>query len=196
MKIINTEHPILFNRRVMQNYLAGRKTETRRFPLHQPEELGTGAWQLGSSIFVGYDQMIQIVPQIRSCSRYGIAGDHLYIRETWRADDYDSQITICQADYSDQLIKGTAGIVRWKPSIHMPKDRSRFMIPILRKRFERIRDISDADAIAEGYMDIPESLPPRMAFHNSWNSIYAGDRELCWEANPFVEVIEFPAHKG
>lgn len=100
---------------------------------------------------------------------------------------------------------------RWRPSIHMPRWAARIVRPIMGVRVERLRDISEADAVAEGIIDggcetCGESSHPNPcgcsnprpvyadAFAWLWDSIYA-DRGLGWSVNPWVVVVEFEGLK-
>ncbi|ROU13713.1 hypothetical protein EB837_12365 [Kluyvera ascorbata] len=87
----------------------------------------------------------------------------------------------------------------WRPSIHMPRWASRILLEITDVRVERLNDISDEDAKAEGIAKshkYPDTyLTPKgdfadadIAFQRLWESIYG---EESWAANPWVWVIEF-----
>ncbi|CAI1178934.1 ASCH domain-containing protein [Serratia proteamaculans] len=98
----------------------------------------------------------------------------------------------------------------WKPSIHMPRWASRITLEITGVRVERLQDISEADAIAEGVRAIENNfgngpsycdyLLPNLndtaewynrasdSFKSLWKSIYGAES---WNANPWVWVIEF-----
>lgn len=92
----------------------------------------------------------------------------------------------------------------WKPSIHMPRAASRILLEITDVRVERLNDISDEDAKAEG---VPKSnkfpdtyLTPKgdfadadIAFQRLWESIYG---EESWQDNPWVWAIEFKRIEG
>jgi hypothetical protein len=88
------------------------------------------------------------------------------------------------------------GSIRWRPSIHMPRWASRITLEITAVRVERLRDISEEDALAEGVRTEQDTASegagwydkPRRAFQFLWSSIY-GDES--WGANPWVWVIEF-----
>ncbi|HDU4418954.1 TPA: hypothetical protein RFT07_002437 [Klebsiella aerogenes] len=100
--------------------------------------------------------------------------------------------------YSD-LIGGIEG--DWRPSIHMPRWASRILLEITEVRVERLREISQADAEAEGVGKLKKGfwknyqpgwtefqLTARGSFATLWKSIY-GDES--WYADPWVWVIEF-----
>jgi hypothetical protein len=78
----------------------------------------------------------------------------------------------------------------WKPSIHMFRWASRITLEITGVRVERLQDISEADAIAEGCQcsGVPASLTNRGAFAKLWESINGTGS---WDANPWVWVVEF-----
>ncbi|HEN3655831.1 TPA: hypothetical protein U5E37_003820 [Yersinia enterocolitica] len=82
----------------------------------------------------------------------------------------------------------------WRPSIHMPRWASRINLLITGVRVERLNDISDVDARAEGCAygkgngEIDLAVRPENHFPTLWASIYG---EESWQANPWVWVIEF-----
>ena len=95
----------------------------------------------------------------------------------------------------------------WKPSIHMPRWASRINLGITAVRVERLLEISDEDAIAEGLEssvqknvliddepfyrvgDIAD-VDPRQVFLRLWDSINY-KRGFGWDVNPWVWVVEF-----
>ena len=91
---------------------------------------------------------------------------------------------------------------RWRPSIHMPRDVSRLTLEITDTSLERLQDISESDARAEGITDggclncgepgpcgCEAPLPDaRDGFIRLWRSIY-GDES--WANNPWVWVVSF-----
>jgi len=88
----------------------------------------------------------------------------------------------------------TDGQDRWRPSIHMPKQASRICGPVTDMRREKLQDISEEDAIAEGSRE-PSLVPTigscwseRDAFAKLWESIHGPG---AWEANPEVVVVQF-----
>lgn len=81
----------------------------------------------------------------------------------------------------------------WKPSIHMPRAASRILLEITDVRVERLNDISEEDAQAEGVSPSTHEITPpeavyRVGFGELWRSIY-GDEN--WEKNPWVWCISF-----
>jgi hypothetical protein len=83
---------------------------------------------------------------------------------------------------------------RWRPSIHMPRHVSRITLEITGVRVERVKDISEMDARAEGVQkkhDVTHiDWEYRANFKPLWDSINA-ERGYGWDANPWVWVIEF-----
>lgn len=70
---------------------------------------------------------------------------------------------------------------RWRPSIHMPKWAARIWLRVLDVRVERIQDITEEDAIAEG-------VASRDEFIALWESIHGAGS---WERNDWVWVYAF-----
>lgn len=137
-------------------------------------------------------------------SPYGKIGDRLWVRETFcpifpQDPDYNNGEPI-EYDYRADYQHGTRlgdvlGIKKiWKPSIFMPRDAARITLEITNIRVERLNDISEEDALAEGVkkkviLDWP--LITRAAwceFRNLWSGI---NGEESWDLNPWVWVIGF-----
>ena len=207
--------------------LEGRKTQTRRVVKPQPEitirDIGGGCAEVvwhdekhtinagGGTSNVGLDILQQtIVPRV---CRIGRPGDRLWVRETWRHDPLElgeirHRATCCE-------LKGET----WKPSIFMPRSASRITLEITDVRVERLWEITEDDAVAEGIPkedvcpggDTENFHPPgaygyvsgvhpfpkgeiypkaRGAFHELWDSINA-KRGYGWKKNPWVWVVEF-----
>jgi hypothetical protein len=92
------------------------------------------------------------------CS-YGKTGDRLWVREPFN------------------------GIDPWKPSQRMPREASRILLEITSVRVDRLQNISDEDAIAEGVT--------WFEFRDLWESIYGGKQGIRWQDDPVVWVISF-----
>jgi hypothetical protein len=141
---------------------------------------------------------------------FGKPGDLLWVRETWRAyelrceDGIQFRVDMAVSHIPDSLDENAAlefcnalGVgdsprkgMR-KPSIHMPRWASRITLRIKSVRVQRVQDISEADAIAEGFpnpdgtnRDFPDRA--RYWFKTNWQFIYKN-----WDANPWVWAIEF-----
>jgi hypothetical protein len=134
------------------------------------------------------------------------------VREAFRLDDYNNQSAIYRADMPDSVAEETKGIIKWKPSIHMPRWASRLTLKITDVRVERVQDISEEDALAEGidrtdnnfgngvaYCDYQMKRKndtsdwfnsPVDSFQSLWDSINNN-----WNDNPWVWVIQFEVIK-
>lgn len=153
---------------------------------------------------------------------YGKPGDRLWVRETWvklRGNHwherglFDDVVEVngipkrnsveYRADYDgspeSERCRRELGYI-WKPSIHMPRWASRLTLEITDIRVERVRDISEEDAIAEGFapgdgcpvngFNTESPYPARAAFSGLWDKLN-GPRGFGYESNPWVWVIEF-----
>lgn len=121
-------------------------------------------------------------------------GQRLWVRETWAESGYKRiEYKAFPADGSDFRC-----VTRWKPSIHMPRWASRITLEVTGVRVERVQEISERDAEAEGIDESGTSCtvcnePYACAvdgFACLWNSINA-KRGYSWESNPWVWVVEF-----
>lgn len=193
------ERPILFSAPMVRALLAGTKTQTRRIakPVRHPD--------LGN-VYAPGALVLEREPQhvIDRCCPYGRPGDRLWVREThmnwWKLDPANpegprlfSHVAAYAAD-GYELEPGE----RWIPSIHMLRAASRILLEITAVRVERLQDISEADALAEGVphsLNLPGGRFARENFEHLWWTIN-GDGS--WESNPWVWVVEFEraqAHK-
>lgn len=146
------ERPILFSDAMVRAILDGPKTQTRRIMKKQPViDPQTGDW-----LYIGSDGSHEVHPiekwieiQKKIHCPYGRPGDRLYVRETWGdlTEGHGGLDPIYV--YRANATPGQIG-VRWRPSIHMPRAASRILLEITEIRVERVCDISEADAIAEG----------------------------------------------
>ncbi|WP_372986982.1 hypothetical protein [Marinobacter sp.] len=207
--------PILLNCEMVRAILEGRKTQTRRVATNVYYDSQYRAkWKaVCKHTEVSIDTPGAMLGDV--CP-YGQPGDRLWVRETWADASYDDGLCICYradkerkdvtsnfaatfgrlkyANWAPDLESGAEG--RWKPSIHMPRWASRITLEITNVRVERLQDISEADAKAEGVIGEKEAAgaglawydKPRRAFQFLWQSINGPDS---WEANPWVWVIEF-----
>jgi hypothetical protein len=136
-------------------------------------------------------------------------GEILYVRETWSewTDGY-----LYKAWTGPFPQAGQSAIMKWHPSIHMPKEAARIWLKVTDVRVERLHDITEEDAKAEGiYQSECRNCTGRFGcdvcldeghdeideFMNVWNSTIKKidlDR-YGWEANPYVFVIEFERYK-
>lgn len=191
------EHPILFSSDMVRAILEGRKTQTRRVV----KVTQRNSWLVDDGWTDNYikDPENHLVNE---CP-YGQPGDRLWLRETF----YPVTNTLClyKADGDDI---DPAYNLKWRPSIYMPRWASRITLEITGIRVERVQEITNEGAKAEGVELVPAFTAGNMsfsdvygshhyyhdtareAFQELWDSINA-KRGYSWDANPWVWVIEF-----
>jgi hypothetical protein len=216
------ERPILFSAPMVRAIIDGRKTQTRRIvkvltgEAHHPP--------YAPVMWLSDDECTPInSPEALACCPYGPAGDRLWVRETWAhvpitayrcsegvqqtANPNDPDMA---AVYAASWERSKPG--RWRPSIHMPRWASRLTLETTGVRVERLQEISEDDALAEGIEGYsgeywgPDSTPTldihaaktspchgphptaASAYRQLWELINGADS---WIANPWVWVIEF-----
>lgn len=191
------EKPILFSTPMVQAILSDSKTKTRRILKVR-----------GCQWFV--PDVSWSIDAINSWNKnnlciYGKPGDILYVRETWEPVPVETASIFENTTRPEIRIRYKAdtqeSFNRWHPSIHMPKAAARIWLQIESITIERLQDITDADALAEGikvlepgeayydYLKEPGSFAtPRGSFFSLWRKIN-GDQSF--ESNPFVWVISF-----
>jgi len=157
------ECPIIFSAPMIRAILAGRKTQTRRLLRRQPVRLGecydrVAGWLWPPGTEPGEDGCkwpIDGDPSdiLAPWCLYGRVGDHLWVRETISIVRRRGGDWIYRADLPEDIEKQFA----WRPSIHMPRWASRILLEITEVRVQRVQEISEADAIAEG-VDGPAAL--------------------------------------
>lgn len=185
------ERPILFSAPMVRAILGGTKTQTRRVCKGQRERSSSADFQIGR------------------CP-YGLPGDRLWVRESWSThtcfDDVPPMhLTTRSLHY---FADGDCQTGRKRPSIHMPRWASRITLEVTGIRVERLNDISEEDAIAEGvYKRIGDCAlgnvvetpfgheaiylsrgQAKMTYIQLWESINGIGS---WAANPLVWIIEF-----
>lgn len=212
------ERPILFSAPMVRAILGGTKTQTRRAIKPQPPpEFCTGDV---AAITNGKRWSISKMPERMAwhpdphpgiLCPFGVPGTQLWVRETFAIvprtayrcsvgvhqtlrpdDDHDAAIYRAGWERSN-------GGFRWRPSIHMPRWASRITLEVTDVRVERLQDISEADAQAEGierrgeewrnYGDpMAPCIRPRTSYATLWASINGPGS---WDANPWVWVVSF-----
>lgn len=224
------QRPIFFNTEQVQAILAGRKTQTRRIAKPQPHSEFTHAeFETNGWAFYETDKDTDDNGRFPDANGfehvtcpYGQPGDRLWVRERFYkytgtqpgVNPKFRYFADGEIDQSD-LRLWTA----WdsKPSIHMPKEAARIFLQIEEIRVERLHDITEADALAEGilqekhefvtfpgkpsiwqrkdYLKTAETGVPhyktitaQASFSTLWQSIHGSES---WDANPWVFVITF-----
>ncbi len=168
---VRKEHPVLFNSEMVNAILSGRKTVTRR--------VAKG-----------------MIPK----SPAGKPGDILWVRETWMdllgtGIDGDA-VHRGRYAYGADCLPGSASDearkdfgLKWKPSIHMPREACRLRLEVTDVRLERLQDISVEEAMAEGCPNASQKDPVGW-YRSLWQSIHG---QASWDANPSVWAIHFEA---
>jgi len=181
------EKPILFSTEMVRATLDGRKTQTRRVIKPQPGEHPDDD---------GY------VTSILNRCPYDVENT-LWVRETWAIED---TYIIYRADLDNwSHLKN----VKWRPSIHMPREAARLFLLVKDVRVERLQDITEEDARAEGFspndiitanLDLGTPVmsceytgpaeTARNSFRVTWDKLNA-KYGYGWDANPWEWVISF-----
>lgn len=212
---MTTERPILFSGPMVLAILDGRKTQTRRVVKRNASgrvERGGRQWHIDDE------------HAWKACP-YGQPGDRLWVREAWccKMENgefvYEGERQAChyRADGEEVVrMDGDGGTVfrkdgteasPWVPSIHMPRWASRITLEVVSVRVERVRDILEEDARAEGAVfhdgggvghsgwrhDPSAGYVFGTAIHSFaglWNAINA-KRGFGWDVNPWVWAVEF-----
>lgn len=200
------ERPILFSGSMVRAILEGRKTQTRRVLQVQDQQLTlVNDGGVLRKVAVGFGEGARWLP-----FKYGQPGDRLWVRETHRLFDKvwtpDAMETAVQyrADMRARILSGRyvgadEASGNWSPSIFMRRWMSRITLEIAAVRVERLQDISEADAKAEGVTPFPADPEGdywtdgkhATAYHHLWNEINGWDAAGSWDANPWVWVLEF-----
>jgi len=213
------ERPILMQTEMVQAIDKDWKSNTRRTRGLELINLNPSDWKLliygqcyvpavrnkkakegFGAIFTGKESKAELI----FCP-YGNIGDILWVRETWGI--YSNEF------YYKALTAEGEELCKWKPSIHMPRIAARNFLNITAIRVERLQDISEKDAIAEGvyrwveerikskpthykvYCDLENPHDPALysssaigSFQTLWHDINGLES---WNANPWVWVISF-----
>jgi hypothetical protein len=206
------ERPIIFSGDMVRAILDGRKTQTRRIlrpqpPANAPNRIAFGP-DLDDGIWGFWDD------EGREYRAAYQPGDILWVRETWHTEQkwddvepnglpwdvaiqYESVAgpTLKEGLPSDRVCAG-----RWRSPIHMPRWAARLLLEIVAVRAERLQEISEADAIAEGMgsggpviksEQFGAYMPhARYSYALLWDRLNA-ERGHPWAANEWVGVYTF-----
>lgn len=220
-----TVRPILFSGPMVRALLDGSKTQTRRVVKPQPQNDPAKHHPIEpySNGRGGWNWVLQATGHGTGdpfpCP-YGQPGDRLWVREAfsgpWCMEAQDGRAAAPPSKWARESSiwywadgEPTHGDwTRPRPSIHMPRWASRIMLEVTGVRVERLREISEADAMAEGIERMPCQVPntrlwrnytpgngwtpsvaiPQNSFRSLWESINGPG---AWDANPWVWVVEF-----
>ncbi|HCQ4380010.1 TPA: hypothetical protein OKT98_004372 [Escherichia coli] len=181
------ERGMIFNDEMVRAILGGNKTQTRRIVEEK-----------------FYGRAVAVELFAKHCP-YGQPGDRIWVRETYRVHGKATDVAtlVYRASVRNSWTEQTHRVPvevcnkpvseKWTPSIHMPRWASRILLEITDVRVERLHDMSEADAKAEGaspatYKITPPEAVYRVGFGDIWRGIYGQEN---WLSNPWVWVIEF-----
>jgi hypothetical protein len=212
------DRPILFQGAMVRAIQAGQKTQTRRIvklPPLQPWQLGNSkGWHFiecshsiedRNNFTAGFGDGRGTIINVKcpygkpAHARFDLPADRLWVRETWGLTVEDT--VYYRADEPRSIF------THWRPSIFMPRWASRITLENAAVRVERLQDISEADARAEGICELSlqkgepgawwtaDPKKPDIAgrtaicaYRKLWEKINGPDS---WDANPYVWVVEF-----
>jgi len=214
------ERPIIFSGPVVRAILVGRKTQMRRVVKPQPNR-GSELTRMQDGYADGFIRAVFAQDDEPNAygikCQYGQPRDRLWVREngwerpdrtrkqmregadTWAPYYYDAD-GLCVEDIDGFGFKR-------RPSIHMPRWASRITLEITAVRVERLQEISEEEAEAEGVYEhlgepqvecdgqvrhFPDASFVR-GYLSVWQSIHGPGS---WDANPFVWVLEFKRVEG
>ena len=187
------ERPILFSGPMVRAILDGSKTQTRRTFKGTTEHKGPYS--------PAYMEAHQQASGWGSICPYGIPGNQLWVRETWQHNIGNGPPIIYRADhgaaqsvYEADLATGAwkVAVSGWRPSIFMPRAASRILLEITDVRVQRLQEISEGDARAEGVT--PNAFEQTsdnwggVLYRRLWEQINGPGS---WDANPWVWAITF-----
>lgn len=174
---MNTK-PILFSTEMVQAILEGRKTQTRRILKVKGCKpfIPDNSWDIDT-----------ILEWNKNYHPYGKIGDILWVRETYSNGHTENGI---HTGYRYKANNPKFKVI-WKPSLFMPKEACRLFLKITNVRVERLKDITEMDAIFEGCMQYDKNtdwMTALYGFEVLWKKI---NGENSWNSNPWVWVIDF-----
>lgn len=204
------DRPILFSGPMVRALLAGTKTQTRRVLKPQPVIAHWQGVQRFSTNADGRVPFCRVGPDYPDTDEdifytpYAV-GDRLYVREAWRTHSMFDDIP--PRDLTTISIHYEAGRSvqsgRHRAGMHMPRWASRITLIVEDVRVERVADISEDDAKAEGMepvgietgqitansqpIEIPSWVDP---FAELWDTLNA-KRGFGWDVNPWVVAVSF-----
>lgn len=222
----NKEYPIIFSTKMTEAILKGEKTQTRRIIKQQPIiDVDKLPGNLTGVIYKNEYYVIQNLIDRPDLSLsiecpYGQPGDLLWVREPFMYSYFypdNGQVIVKYKTGEQRLIENypywilVKNFNKWKPSIHMPKAAARLWLEITNIEVQRLQDINENQAIAEGvgagfqmnsgwpdYLNIKNGIcsltqdSARMSFSSLWDSIHGPSS---WNQNPWVWVVHFKISK-
>lgn len=210
------ERPILFTGEMVRALLAGTKTQTRRAMSRQKQHDFTDYTLFGQQGHSDDDWVaIEHAPDWPDgkddqchCPYARRRGDRLWVREAWTfAGTLDPGILVYRADYPACVPDHYENIppaeaLKWRPSIHLARDQSRILLEVTELRVQRLQEISEEDAKAEGLSFVADGCArwgidgiaaswsdcPITAYAALWDQINGAGS---WALNPWVWAVSF-----
>ncbi len=220
-----TVRPILFSGSMIRAKRAGRKTQTRRVVAPANTYYDGSAWPKGrweemdwAAAWVDRGPYLK-VPRLDGETTHRVypktwPDDVLWVRESWAPEDSDGWGPQPSFEYMADHPGDPSGL-GWRPSIFMPRIASRFTLEVTGVKIERLQDISEADAVAEGVCQFCEDSDQT----GSWDGLSTDDRAMMvrvmygsaarayshlwetingsgsWDANPWIVAVTFTVHQ-
>jgi len=200
-----TDKPIIFSAPMVRALLDGRKTQTRRVLKVQPPEPCTFSGFYSVPLTGAFQCRLQGETTLHTQRLPYAPGDKLWVRE---------RFAVSGIGWGKKPREARGGRVHfhaepdhgwhdywgsWRPSIHMPRWASRLTLIVTDIRVQRLQDITEADAMAEGVDAVTMEDAPRQAamsrrsdFARLWNSLHGADSG---DANPWVVALNFTVHR-
>lgn len=204
-----TDRPILFSAPMVKALLAGRKTQTRRVLRAKPGMTITDATVDAGPAGGGIGRRLEL-PVDKLKVPFAV-GDSLWVREAWHAArslditpprdiprDADIEHAATARNYAEIGLKG-----KLRPGMFLPRWASRLTLTAIEVRVQRLQEISETDAAAEGleqwtggyHLNLADgsaiaAISARDCYKLLWNRLNK-PRGYGWEANPWVCAVSF-----
>ena len=198
-----TDKPIIFSAPMIRALLEGRKTQTRRITRKQdwpagvvalhPHQHGAG-WAVGDRLwvreawrtFVSLNDLAPVDLWPRDCKGVGIAyeaGGGMSITASGER----------RVDYALEPRDDMPAFGRLRAAMHMPRWASRLTLTVSEVRVQRLQDITDDDAKAEGVKPQHGAGEPHVAaYADLWAELHGS---TSWSGNPFVAALTFTVER-
>lgn len=186
------ERPILFSAPMVRAILAGRKTVTRRI-VRDAKPIAADVTVFGT--WVANDAaVLEEGARMLRCP-YGVPGDRLWVKEALVPTAGNGVTYAVDGEYV--LIDGGAREWMWKPrklaAMYCPRWASRITLEVVDVRVERLHDLDEEDADAEGIGEPPWGSRVE-TFATLWDTI--NGKRAPWASNPWVWRVEFRSTTG
>jgi hypothetical protein len=191
-EILQTAKPILFSTPMVKALLNGTKTQTRRVIKPQPE-FTPGIQMYGDKWVDARFAAPSVMHETLKSQPHYRPGDLLYVREMWNGITFGNEKQGTRVEYwykAGDKFEDSAD-EKWRPSIHMPKQAARLFLRVTDVRTERLQEITNEGAKAEGMDDIPHCQHGYLAnFILFWDELNV-KRRYRWDLDPWVWVYTF-----